>query len=299
MMPMSRTTVAVSLLVLATACSRQNDQHALMRQAQVAAEPAPIADARAGAVAPRPVPSASAIPSPVTATPLPRRLIRTGTISVQVEDASLAVRQIEDIAETHAGYVSALQGGFDAQGHGRSIVTIRVDPAQFLRAMKELRALGTLESDSVSTEDVGAQYADLEARLKTKQAVAVRMREILAGNTASLQDIFEAERQLTAVLEQLEQLEAQRRHFDEQVGLSTITASVHEPVPVLIAGAPPAGPAFLAPAREALRVGREHLSALVGVATYLAVVGGPWSLLALAIILVARRMGARGAATPA
>jgi hypothetical protein len=217
-----------------------------------------------------------------------RKLIRTGTIQIRVEDAPAAAERIEDLAASRGGYVSDASGGASA-----ATLTLRVPQAEFASTLRALRSLGEVEHETVATQDVGREYADLEARLRTKREVAERMRQILATKTASLQDLFEAERQLTSVLEEIERMEGQRRYFDSQVALSSITATVQEPqahVTTPIASLPP----FLDPARGALVTAREHLSVLLGVVTYVVAVAAPWlvliGLIALVGIAVRRRL---------
>jgi hypothetical protein len=220
-----------------------------------------------------------------------RKLIRNGTLVIEVESAGRSASRVEALAAAHGGYLSGLQGGRDGSGRQSSTITVRVPSEAFGTTMQAIRELGVVEADEVSTQDVGREYADLEARLRTKQAVAERMREILSTKTASLDDLFRAERELASVLEQVEQLEGQRRFYDNQVALSTITASLHEHSAGAIAAAPPPPSRFFDPARRAFAEARESLAVVVGGVVYVSVVAGPWMLIALlaGMVLLRRR----------
>lgn len=288
-----------ALLVLA-ACSTDDAYRLAAPSEGPPASRSPAAEGRVSAQiaadAPGSVPAGGAASAPADAAlqsmASAQKLVRTGSLSVEVADTRAALRRIEEIAAEHGGYVAGMQGSRSA-GSRMATVTIRVAPQRFMHALAALRELGEVEGESVTTQDVGREYADLEARLRTKRAAAERMQQLMREKTASLNDVLYADQQLTSVLEQIEQLEGQRRYFDQQVGLSTLTAAVHEagaPTAASVAHAP-----FLEPARQALSVARDHLSSLVGVLVYLVVIAAPWSALVLLAWLLGRRMRARRA----
>jgi hypothetical protein len=219
-----------------------------------------------------------------------RKLIRNGALAIEVEDAASSAARVEAIATDNGGYLSGLQGGRDGSGRQSSTVSVRVPAESFTKTMQAIRLLGDVETDQVSTQDVGKEYTDLEARLRTKQAVAERMREILSTKTASLDELFQAERELASVLEQIEQLEGQRRFYDNQIALSTITATVHEHFAGTVAAAPPAPSRFFDPTRRSFASAREALAVVVGGVVWISVVAGPWALLVALGLLLAKRL---------
>jgi hypothetical protein len=84
--------------------------------------------------------------------------------------------------------------------------------------------------------------------------------------------VLEAERELARVTEEIEQMEGQRRFYDEQVAYATVVVSLEEPRSVV-------RPNLLDPVRDALRESLRLMAlsaaALVSVAAFLA----PWLVL--------------------
>jgi uncharacterized protein DUF4349 len=168
---------------------------------------------------------------------------------------------------------------------------IRVLAERFAAAYGALKGLGKVETETVSTQDVTKAYADLETRLRVKRDSEGRLREILRTRTARLSDVLEAERELTRVVEEIEQIEGERRYYDQQIALSTLSAALHEPEAVIRAGA-------LAPLLEALRDSLQVLATSAGALVYVTVLLLPWAAAGTVVWLVVRAARRRKRAAP-
>jgi hypothetical protein len=104
-----------------------------------------------------------------------------------------------------------------------------------------------------------------------KRDTAERLREILKSRTGGLADVLQAERELARVTEEIEQAEGERRFYDQQVALSTITAEIHEKEALVRPGA-------LSPIVDALRDSLAVGASSVAVLIYAVVGGAPWVL---------------------
>ncbi len=201
-----------------------------------------------------------------------RKLIRTGQVALVVKDYGHAAGEVKRIAESFGGYLAEAQAQRGAQDRRHGSLTIRVDAARFDDAVAALRALGDVRSESVGTQDVTKAYTDLETRLRVKRDTAERLREILRTRTAKLSDVLEAERELARVTEEIEQMEGERRFYDQQIALSTLTVALQEPSAIVEAGVlSPISDAI----RESLGVLAESIAALIYATVFLA----PWVLL--------------------
>jgi hypothetical protein len=297
----SRTVVLVaasSILGGVVACSptRHAPADPAPLAASVAAErarvgmPVPDAVARAGADAdrakaesvtqgPSASESASAFGRP--------QLVRTAQLALEVDDADVASRSVESIADEDGGYVAGMSASRDGRNRRSAVVTVRVRPDSFMRALTQLRSLGDELSSSIETEDVGQQSADLEARIRTKRDALERMRAILADRTGTLAEVTSVEAQLGTMIAELDQLEGQRRWYASRVDLSTITVTLREPGTDVVVDVPRV--AWLDPFRRSVHSGLETLSVLGAGATYFAIVLAPWlALAAIAWALVRR-----------
>jgi hypothetical protein len=225
-------------------------------------------------------------PAGLAAMAAARKLIRTGQIALVVESYVKASDEVKRIAEANGGYLAEAQAQRGAQDRRHGSLTIRVDAARFDQAVAAIRALGDVRTENVGTQDVTKAYADLETRLRVKRETADRLREILRTRTAKLAEILEAERELARVTEEIEQMEGERRFYDQQVALSTLTVTLQEPAAIVEAG-------VFSPVKDALRDSLRVLSASLAALVYLAVFLSPWLLIASIAWILFRRARAR------
>jgi hypothetical protein len=242
---------------------------------------APQAKGGAGGQAPA-APGVQQQPSGLAAMAAARKLIRTGQMTLTVDSYPKAAGEVKRIAEAHGGYLAdanAQRGDANRQ-HGT--LTIRVEASAFDGAVVALRALGTVRQESVSTQDVSKAYTDLEIRLRVKRETADRLREILRTKTADLDDLLTAERELARLTEEIEQAEGERRFYDQQIALSTLTIALHEPSAIVESDA-------FTPLTEALGDSLKVLSASLAAIVYATVFLAPWILIGYLLFLLGRR----------
>jgi hypothetical protein len=215
-----------------------------------------------------------------------RKLVRTGRLSIEVASFAGASEKAVRLSESLGGYLADSQESRSPHGKLRGSLTLRVPAERFAALLEGLRELGSVQSENVSAQDVTRAYADLETRLRVKRDTIERLRQILATRTAKLADVLQAERELARVVEATETLEGERRFYDQQVALSTVTVELVEPEPLVRAG-------FLEPIRRALADSLELLGGSIAALLALVVIAAPWAVaLALAWWLV-RRLRAR------
>ena len=215
-----------------------------------------------------------------------RKLIRTGTLSVQVDrytdEADRAVR----IAESHGGYLAGATASREAGDRQRGTLTLSVEARFFDASFAELKTLGRVQAASVESRDATGEGTDLEMRLSVKRDAQARMREILRTKTGSLQDVVEAERELWRLVEETERLEGERRSLASQVELASITVELFEPPALLREGA--AAPLF-----EALRDALPLLTRSAAMMLYAAAAALPWVLVATLVWKLRKRSRVR------
>lgn len=227
-------------------------------------------------------------PDAATASPLAtmqqeRKLIRTGTIALEVESFDDSAGAISRLAKEQGGFVADSSGRRDANGMQFGTLTIRVPAEKFAAAIEAVKALGEVERVEVNTEDVSKAYADLETRLAVKRQTAERLRDILNRGTGTVTDILEVEREIGRVVEESESMEGERRYYDRQVALSTLTVELSEPAAMIpISALGPVGDA----ARDSLRVFSMSMAALIYIVVFLL----PWACVGLIAFLIVRRL---------
>jgi len=175
----------------------------------------------------------------------PSMIIRSGQASVEVDSLEPAVAMVRALAGRVGGYVAnaAMQTG---RGQLRSAsLEVKIPADRFEEALTGLAPIGKLESVNVSAEDVGEEYVDVAARMANARRLESRLIDLLAARTGKLKDVLDVEQELARVREEIERYEGRLRYLRAHTAFSTLTISVHEPVPVVgHAGSSVMGEAF-------------------------------------------------------
>lgn len=221
-----------------------------------------------------------------------RKIIRSGQISIELSSYERAASRVEEIATSLGGYVAEAKATSVEGEPASGVLAVRVPSDRFGDALRLLARLGKVRAQEIHSADVTKEYVDLETRVGVKRDAAARMREVLRNRPAQLADIVAAEQELTRIVEEIEAMEGQRRLYDRQVALGTISLNLFEPgvAPVT------AEPSVLEPIRDAVRKSGRVLSSSVAGLIYAVSVGLPWSLLLWLLWTLARRVLHRRAA---
>ncbi len=164
-----------------------------------------------------------------TAAPLigPQTLIiKTGQLDMQASKPEASAAQADGIVGAAGGYVSASARSGDADKLVIS-VTYRIPVAKWDATLASIHGAnggGTLNilSEQIQTQDVTASAVDLDARLTNLRAAEQALLGIMTKAT-TITDTLAVQTQLTTVLGQIEQLQAQRNQLGDQAAFSTLT----------------------------------------------------------------------------
>ncbi len=213
-----------------------------------------------------------------------RKIIKRAQISIKVDDFLKAVDSIEEMVKSEGGFIADSSSYKSDLGNISGKITIRVSPDNFETLIKKLDTLGDVKSKSISGEDITKKYYDLELRLGTKNEMAKRLLELLRTRTNNVKDLLEVERELGRVREEIESIKGTLRYYDNLLGLSTITLSLEEPVPVSPAGN------IWEPFKEMLRDALELLAMSIRSLILFLVAILPWLILAAIIFVIVRKI---------
>ncbi len=153
-----------------------------------------------------------------------REVVRRAEMTLRVGDVGGAVERVSGLARPEFGeYVAETsQSGSDEARRGR--VVLRVTSARFEEALRELRALGSVESEQSRAEDVTGALVDLDARIRNEERVEREMLELIGAlEKKSIADVLEGQRTLGDIRERIEQYRARQAHLSSLASLSTIT----------------------------------------------------------------------------
>lgn len=172
-----------------------------------------------------------------------RKLIKTVTLQLRVEDTGVAAAEIEARVQGLGGFVSHLSSesphyaSDSISGEYRWFrLTLRVPSEQLGGLVRTLREMAVVvDSEQLQTEDATARYVDLGARVKNLSATEDELRTLLAEareRRQDVEDIMKVYERLTEIRGQIERIEAQRASIDELSALSTVELTLlPEPLP--------------------------------------------------------------------
>ena len=160
------------------------------------------------------------------------KIIRTGSIDLQVSDVPKALRAARDGIVALGGYVGASNTANDGDQPSAEI-TYRIPADRWEDALDLLRGLNGLTTKVVTehTEavEVTGQVVDLQARITNLQASEVALQGI-AERATKISDVLEVQAQLTDVRGQIEELTAQLKDLNDRAGYATLTARFSVPI---------------------------------------------------------------------
>jgi hypothetical protein len=164
---------------------------------------------------------------------VPSMVIRNGQASVEVEKLDPAIVKLRQLATQLGGYVanSSMVGGRDQVP--TATLELKIPAQRFDQAISGLSTLGKVESVNATAEDIGEEFVDITARVTNARRLEERLIELLANRTGRLQDVLSVERELARVREEIERYEGRLRYLKTRVAVSTLSVTVHEPLPIL------------------------------------------------------------------
>jgi uncharacterized protein DUF4349 len=167
------------------------------------------------------------------------KIVRSGTMELQVADVTVALTAARDGIRAMGGYIGASQTQ-SYEDSPLATVTYRIPVARWEDALDLLRGLtgdgGKVIAENTNAVEVTGAVVDLEARIKNLRASEAALQGISARSTR-ISDVLEVENQLTNVRGQIEQLSAQLKQLSDQASYATLTASFSTPVVAVQAAA--------------------------------------------------------------
>jgi hypothetical protein len=217
-----------------------------------------------------------------SATSVDRLVIKNASLSIAVDDPLKSKDNITYMAEAMGGYVVSADVYQQTLSNSTKVpqvaMTIRV-PAEKLDA-----ALATIKnettqpilSENESSQDVTADYTDLNSRLVNLQAAEAQLQKIM-DTAVKTEDVLAVYSQLVSVREQIEVIKGQMQYYERSAALSSISIQLTANAamqPITIAGWQPKG------------VAKEALQSLIHALQSLASFGIRAGILYIPVLLV-------------
>ncbi len=209
-------------------------------------------------------------------------LIRTGQVEIEVDSLDRAIRRVHALAAQMGGFLggSVIEAGQDQRRTAK--LELKVPAERYEGILSALEGIGKIRNATTTSQDVGKEYVDVEARMANAQRLEDRLINLLGRRTGKLQDVLAVEHELARVREEIERYEGRVRYLKSQVAISTLVVDLREPTPII---GDPGSNVVVNAFKEAYRNGVSVIAASIQVA------GGllPLFLLALAVVVLVRR----------
>ncbi len=220
------------------------------------------------------------------------KIVRTGTLELQVATLDDALAKARDAIRSMGGYVSASQQRNDGDNSVASI-TYRIPTARWDDALAALRGLAKkVVDEQTNAVEVTGQLIDLGARIDNLRA-SEKALQAIAAQATKISDVLDVQAQLTNVRGQIEELTAQQAHLQDQTALGTLTVTYGLQVVAVTEAAKHWDPASEVDRASASLV--DLLQALATAGIWFAIVWLPilvaFAVVALVARLVVRRLG--------
>ena len=165
----------------------------------------------------------------------PDKIIYSADVTVETTAFDDAVSRVEALVKTHGGWIesSSVNGAnyYDtARGYARSrsaSYTLRIPSDRFSQLMGELSTLGNVPFSHTYTENVTAQYYDVQARMDACTAQEARLLEMMEL-AETVEDVIALESRLSDLRYQIESLQSTLNNWDRRVSYSSIYLELSE-----------------------------------------------------------------------
>jgi hypothetical protein len=230
--------LVVGVLLIVSACGREASTPKGMFARQTAAAPEAASEVRMAMAAP-PAPQAPAGGAGAAAAagqvpvPAERKIIRNGSLELEIKALDEALTRIRTETEKTGGYVTNESQGKDEYDVRHGSITCRLPAGKLDSVLQLFQSLGRVESVNVTAEDITEQYFNLEIRLRNQRQLEERFIRLLDKPGNKVTDLLEVEREVARVRGEIDELEGRKRFWDSQVAFSTLTVQLHEPRPVI------------------------------------------------------------------
>ncbi len=170
--------------------------------------------------------------------PATRLIVRTGQASIEVDSLEPAMTALRRVVQRAGGFVADASVQSGRNQLRQATLELKVPSTRFDELTEGLQPIGRLEFVNVGAEDVSEEFVDLSARVANGRRMEDRLVELLRTRTGKLQDVLSVERELARVREEIERMEGRLRYLKASAQLSTLSVSLHEPVPIVATHGP-------------------------------------------------------------
>lgn len=154
--------------------------------------------------------------------------------------ATIETKDVKNTADKLRIQVQQLGGIIEReslrQDNGEKLIAniaIRVKAEIAAKFFNELSNHGSIKSQQVMSTDITKKHRDTKLRLENQMKLRATLLRILQQRTGSVKEVIEGTKELTEVTESIESLQGEMNILEDQIALSTVSITIHEPSALL------------------------------------------------------------------
>lgn len=156
------------------------------------------------------------------------KIIYSADLTFQVADVTESTSKIKAICDKHAAHIAKMNlnsGTYRVTNR----IKIRVSEESFDKMINDFeRTAVHVDEMNIKSDDVTAEFIDIQSRLKTKKTSRDRYIEVLKSKAGTVEEIIDAEEAIRVITEEIEAKEGRLRYLTDKVKFSTITLDIYE-----------------------------------------------------------------------
>lgn len=155
-----------------------------------------------------------------------QKLIKTGSVSLEVETIHEAYQSIEALTKQYRGYIFEMNEG-DSGYQKYMHLTTKVDSKHFDAFMQSFGDIGRVKNSTINTQDVTREYIDTKARIETLSVQENTLRQLMSKAT-KIEDLLRIESELQRIRQDIESTQGQLDYLKDAVSYSTVHIDLNE-----------------------------------------------------------------------
>lgn len=157
-----------------------------------------------------------------------RLVIYNAELRLEIKDFKKVEKEVEQMIRNQGGYIVQENIYQSEENKMEGTITARIPQDQFHSLLTNLEKLAIkVHARNVTGQDVTEEYVDLEARLKSKQAVEERLYQFIK-EAKETKDLLAISNDLARVQEEIEQIKGRMNYLQTQSSFSTVTIYLFE-----------------------------------------------------------------------
>lgn len=156
-----------------------------------------------------------------------KKIIKNGTMKLQVGDIKKAQSQVEDILKKNNAYIQNEQFQNTDIDENLDLV-IRVPHKNFDALVNSFsNGIGSVLSKNISSDDVTEEYTDVSIKLANKKIYLEKYRDMLRS-ASTTKDMLEIQETIRELEDEIDVAEGRLRFIDDRVNYSTLNLGLYK-----------------------------------------------------------------------